>query len=288
MRPEVFRVDGSAGDCVRGTVRWAPAKSLWINGCLLGFVCLAPWHTTPGSVAMCAALTYLTLLLGHSVGMHRKLIHRTYQCPRWLERILVYLGVLVGMGGPFDMLRIHDVRNWAQREPQCHDFFSHRRSFWRDAMWQLNARFEFVTPPVFVIEDDIRLDPFYRWLQHTWMLQQIPLAVILYAMGGWSWVVWGVFGRVFVSVAGHWTVTYLTHNPGPRALAGTGRRSAGIKFARYGASYARRVLTQQSSRVSRVSAYRPRAGRGRPRLVGAARARKTGPCLGCWSAPPCR
>ncbi|MEO1574321.1 MAG: acyl-CoA desaturase [Pseudomonadota bacterium] len=118
----MFRVDGSAGDCVHGTVRWAPVKSLWINGCLLGFVGFAPWHTTTGSVVVFIAFTYLTLLLGHSVGMHRKLIHRTYECPKWLERILVYLGVLVGMGGPFDILRIHDVRDWAQREPECHDF----------------------------------------------------------------------------------------------------------------------------------------------------------------------
>ena len=36
-----------------------------------------------------------------------------------------------------------------------------------------------------------------------------------YGLGGLPWVIWGVFGRVFVSVAGHWTVTYLTHNPGP-------------------------------------------------------------------------
>jgi sn-1 stearoyl-lipid 9-desaturase len=36
----------------------------------------------------------------------------------------------------------------------------------------------------------------------------------LFAIGGWGWVVWGVCVRVTVSVAGHWVVTYLTHNPG--------------------------------------------------------------------------
>jgi hypothetical protein len=34
-----------------------------------------------------------------------------------LERFLVWLGVLVGMAGPFGILRIHDIRDWAQREP---------------------------------------------------------------------------------------------------------------------------------------------------------------------------
>jgi stearoyl-CoA desaturase (delta-9 desaturase) len=47
------------------------------------------------------------------------------------------------------------------------------------------------------------------------MLQQVPLAALLYALGGWPWVVWGVFCRVSVSVVGHWVVTYFCHNPGP-------------------------------------------------------------------------
>ena len=38
---------------------------------------------------------------------------------------------------------------------------------------------------------------------------------MLYWLGGLPWLVWGVFGRVAVSVAGHWIVTFYTHNPGP-------------------------------------------------------------------------
>ena len=215
MRPGVFRVDTATGNACRGRVRWDPAQSLWINGCLVLFAALAPFHTTAGAVVTSLLLTYLTLLLGHSVGMHRKLIHRTYDCPRWLERTLVYLGVLVGMGGPSGLIRIHDVRDWAQRETDCHDFFSHRASFLKDAWWQLNCRFEFDAPPKLHIEAAVADDPFYRFLDRTWMLQQLPLGILLFAVGGLPWVVWGIFGRVFLSVAGHWTITYLTHNPGP-------------------------------------------------------------------------
>ncbi|MEM8983205.1 MAG: acyl-CoA desaturase [Pseudomonadota bacterium] len=215
MRPEVFRVAGSHADPCDGRVVWAPLKSLWINGCLIVFVVGALFATSASAIVLFLVTTYLSLLLGHSIGMHRKLIHRTFECPKLLERLLVYLGVLVGMAGPFELIRVHDVRDWAQREPDCHDFFSHRRSLWQDALWQLNCTFEFARPPTACIEAEVANDPFYRFLERTWMLQQLPLALGFFVVGGWPWVVWGVFGRIFVSVAGHWTVTYLTHNPGP-------------------------------------------------------------------------
>lgn len=188
---------------------------MWHVALAVSAAVLVPFATTASSVLMFLILTYLTLLLGHSVGMHRKLIHQSFDCPKWLERVLVYLGVLVGMAGPFGILRIHDVRDWAQREPNCHEFFSHKKSLGMDAFWQLNCRFEFERPPSFLIEPSIQSDPFYRFLERTWMLQQIPLGAALFVSGGWSWVVWGICVRVTVSVAGHWIVTYLTHNPGP-------------------------------------------------------------------------
>ena len=215
MRPPVFRVDGRHADPSRGRVAWAPAKSTWINFCLVSFLVGAVFHTNWSAVLVFVALTYVTLLLGHSVGMHRKVIHRTFECPLWLERFLVYVGVVVGMAGPHGLVRVHDVRDWAQRERQCHDFFSHRAPYWKDALWQLNCRFDFDAPPRVELEERLSEDKFYNLLERTWVLQQLPIGLLLYSLGGWPWVIWGVFGRVFASVAGHWTVTYLTHNPGP-------------------------------------------------------------------------
>ena len=228
MRREVWRVRGEGADATEGRVVWAPAKSLWYGGMLATALVAGPLTVRLDAVIVFALLTYSTLLLGHSVGMHRLLIHRSYESPRWLARLLVYLGVLVGMAGPFGILRIHDLRDWAQRLPACHDFFSHRRSLLVDALWQLHCRFEFARPPRFVIEEDLAADPWLRWMERTWMLQQLPLAAALFALGGWSWVVWGTCCRISVSVAGHWIVTYLCHNPGPgRWLV----RDAGVQAA---------------------------------------------------------
>src|SRR6185295_14467369 len=141
MRKDVWRVDGNGANASDGRVVWAPAKASWNGGMIAVALLAGPATATLDAVAMFCVLTYTTLLLGHSVGMHRLLIHRTYQCPQWLARLLIYAGVLVGMAGPFGILRIHDVRDWAQRLPACHDFFSHRRLLSVDALWQLACRF---------------------------------------------------------------------------------------------------------------------------------------------------
>ena len=92
-------------------------------------------------------------------------------------------------------------------EPRCHDFFSHRQPLWKDAFWQLNCRFLFDKAPSLNIEPAIGRD----WSQifsRTWTLQQVPVALAFFWVGRSPWVVWGVFGHVFVSVARHSTVTF--------------------------------------------------------------------------------
>ena len=65
------------------------------------------------------------------------------------------------------------------------------------------------------MEPEIADNRFYRCLDRTWRLHQLPLAALLYSLGGWPFVLWGICARVFVSTAGHWTITYFCHNPGP-------------------------------------------------------------------------
>jgi sn-1 stearoyl-lipid 9-desaturase len=199
---------------VHGTVRWAPSTSLWLGTMTLVALALGPgtlaWDTAAVFFIGCA----ITLCLGHSLGMHRRLVHNSYQCPLWLEYVLIYCGTLVGMAGPMGMVRTHDTRDWAQRQPHCHDYFAHRQSFWRDAWWQLHCKIQLDSAPQFVPEARIGEDKFYLFLERTWMLQQLPLAVALYAAGGLPWVVWGICARVAVCVTGHWLVGHFAHRQG--------------------------------------------------------------------------
>lgn len=214
----------AASDPVAGQVVWSPVKSLWIGGMTAVALVAGPMTFSWDAVLVFLLLTGVTLCAGHSVGMHRRLIHRSFECPQWLEYILVYLGTLVGMAGPFGMTWQHDVRDWAQRQAKCHPYLRHGVGFWRDAWWQLHCELRLERPPAF--RPEFAADPVYRWMEATWMLQQLPVAILLYAFGGWAWVVWGVCARVAVSVTGHWLVGHFAHNYGPMSFR---VRGAGVQ-----------------------------------------------------------
>jgi stearoyl-CoA desaturase (delta-9 desaturase) len=135
--------------------------------------------------------------------MHRLLIHRSFAAPLWLERLLVWLGTLVGMAGPFGMIRAHDMRDWNQRQAVCPPHPAHGAGFWRDAWWRLHCEFRLSRPPRFEIEPGVAGDGFYRFLERTWMAQQAPLAALLWLIGGWEFMLWGVSLRIAVSLFGH-------------------------------------------------------------------------------------
>jgi fatty-acid desaturase len=200
---------------VTGRVRWDPAHSLWNGGMMAATLILAPLTVSWGALTVFLLLTGASLLLGHSVGFHRRLIHRSFDCPLWLEHALVWIGTAVGMSGPFWMIRTHDLRDWAQRQSDCHDYLAHRRPMLIDAVWQMHCRLDLDHPPAFDL-GRVGQDRFYRFLERTWMLQQLPIAAALYLMGGWGFVVWGVCVRITASVAGHWFVGHLAHRRGPQ------------------------------------------------------------------------
>ena len=199
-----------------GKVVWNPVKSIWFLLNLTIALFVAPFYFSVSSFLVFIFLTGITLCFGHSLGMHRLLIHRSYECPLWIEYIFVYLGVLVGMAGPIGMLKQHDLRDWAQRQEKCHDYLLHGSSLIRDGWWQLNCDLILKYPPLFSIENRITKSRFYQFIETTWLLQAVLLMLPLYFIGGVGWVVWGICVRVVVSVGGHWLIGYFAHNQGEK------------------------------------------------------------------------
>lgn len=216
-----------------GDVSWAPVKSLWYLSHLLIAVIGGTLYFSLSAFLVFVLFTSITLCLGHSLGMHRRLIHNSYDCPIWMEYIFVHLGVLVGMAGPIGMTYQHDLRDWAQRKQECHPFLRHGESFLYDGWWQLNCDLILEHPPEFMPESRIKNDSVYQFMEKTWMLQQIPWAIALFYFGGASWVIWGISARISVSITGHWLIGHFAHNSGDRDwhVDGAAVQGHNIRFA---------------------------------------------------------
>ena len=177
---------------VAGEVHWQPVKSLWISGMTLAALIGGPLFFTWGALALFVATTAVTVCLGHSLGMHRRLIHRSYDCSLWLERLLVYLGTLVGMAGPYGMIRQHDIRDWAQRKARCHPYLAHRSGCCATASGSCTASCGSRTRRSSSWSGASPTTASTNFLERTWMAQQLPWAVLFLALGGLPWVVWGM------------------------------------------------------------------------------------------------
>ena len=202
------------GQAVRGRMVWSPLKIAWFALFCVPAVLFAVPTAAPGPVAAWLGLSVLSLCGGHSLGMHRWLIHESFDCPQWLGVFGVWLGTLTGLGGPETMMRTHDLRDWAQRQADCHPFFSQNAPIALDTMRQIGARFH-VEGAAFRPSARLRDSRALRLLQRTSMLQNGFIALALFALGGLPYVIWGVCVRVTVSMLGHSLVGWFAHNRGP-------------------------------------------------------------------------
>ncbi|MEH6436966.1 acyl-CoA desaturase [Massilia sp. DD77] len=221
------------GNVVNGTVRWSPVKSLWWTGMTATAIVGGAMTFSWSAFALFVVLTAAVLLFGHSLGSHRKLIHDSFACPGWLEYVLVYMGVQVGLSGPLGLLAQHDLRDHSQSQPHCHDYLRHGRPFLLDGWWQLHCELQLDAPPALPVRASVANDRFYRFLERSWMLQQLPPALLLYLAGGWAFVIWGVCARIAAGVTGHWLIGWFAHNHGGmhHAVDGAAVQGRNVRFA---------------------------------------------------------
>jgi len=207
-RPEAL-VPAAAGKVVL-----APAKVVWL------YLVLATsglsWLFPPSLLACGAALglTVVTLCAGHSVGLHRGIIHKAYECPRWLRCALAYAFVHTGIGGPVGWIHLHYVRDHYQNAAECPRYFRYDHSLARDYWWNLHLRFVPRDASVYGFPAGDERDPWLRFLEHTWPAHVVAMGVALWLAFGPSVALVCVPVRVAISVLGHWFIGFTAHKRG--------------------------------------------------------------------------
>jgi fatty-acid desaturase len=178
---------------------------------------LVPMFFSWWALAVAVGLYYLTGGIGVSLGFHRILTHRSLRCPRWLEYALAVCGTLAMQAGPISWVSTHRAHHaHTDRDGDPHDV--HRGLTWAHLTWLYRenaARPE--AAEQLRLTPDLSAIPFYRFLDRTYLFWQIALGGLLFAAGGWPFVVWGIFVRTVFTYHITWLVNSAAHHSGYRS-----------------------------------------------------------------------
>jgi len=179
---------------------------------------LAPWFFSWSALGVAIFLHWLLGSIGICLGYHRLLTHRSLHVPKGLEYAIALIGSLALQGGPIFWVAGHR-RHHTYTEDVDKDPYSAKRGFWWSHMgWLFYKRpefFEYESNRKFA--PDLAKDAFYRWLDRYYLLLQIPLGVGLYLLGGWSFVIYGVFLRAVLLWHSTWLINSASHITGYRS-----------------------------------------------------------------------
>nr|WP_241655063.1 fatty acid desaturase [Granulicella sibirica] len=168
------------------------------------------------ALAVAVALHFVAINVGIGMGYHRLLTHRGYKVPRWVEHVLAVCATLSLEGGPLVWVATHRMHHQHTDKPgDPHS--PYEGAWWSHAGWVIYGTGASGEPQLISkYAPDLQRDPFYPWLTRFHWVPLTVVALVLLAVGGWSWVLWGIFFRVTFGLHATWLVNSATHMWGSR------------------------------------------------------------------------
>jgi fatty-acid desaturase len=174
----------------KGEVRAGSAR-VKVNYLVLSYLCLAHLVAAsafllpmrPGLVAL-AVVTYFSIGFSTTIGLHRLLSHKSFDCPKWLEYALVTVAMLTGQGSPLLWVANHRIHHGrSDREGDVH---SPRRGFWyAHLVWIID---DASTDPQAYRKycKDLAGDHYYHWLVRFRLVPQAAAVALVGFTLGWT------------------------------------------------------------------------------------------------------
>lgn len=154
--------------------------------------------------------------LGVGLGYHRLLTHRSFKAPKWLEYLLTIFGAMAIQDNAPKWVathRMHHQFTETERDPH-----STRPGFWWAHIgWIVRGKandHDAATLKKYV--PDLMKDKFHVAFAKVYYLPLVVSGVVLFLIGGWTMVLWGVFARVVFGWHSTWLVNSATHTWGAR------------------------------------------------------------------------
>ena len=201
------------------TLTWNGKRFDWVNVTYFGVIHLgalaAPWMFSWTAVGVAFVLYWLSASIGICLTYHRLLTHRGFRVPKPFEYLLTVFGMLASEGGAISWVAMHRMHHTLSDRPGKTS--TPRRTASGGATgagfspsWHGVRGMEARHAPELVA------DPVHRLLNRLHVFPNIIVGLALYAWGGWSFVVWGVFLRLVVGLNSTWFVNSAAHTFGYR------------------------------------------------------------------------
>ena len=167
---------------------------------------------TWSALGVCAALFWLRMF-GVTAGYHRYFSHRSYRTSRPFQFVLAVLGTLAVQKGVLWWSANHRDHHKYSDQPQDLHSPVQRGFWWSHVGWILAPDYEETN---FDRIADMAKYPELRWLNEHYLVPPVALAVLLFLVGGATWLVWGFFISTTLLWHSTFTINSLAHVWGSR------------------------------------------------------------------------
>ena len=168
-------------------------------------------------VALAFAFYYARMFFV-TAGYHRYFSHRSFKTSRWFQFLLAFCAMTSSQKGVLWWAAHHrNHHRFSDTEEDLHSPTRHG-FWWSHVGWILSTRNE--ATEVHMVRDYYKF-PELRWLNDHFIVPPVGLAVALYLIGGWGWLVWGFFISTVMLWHGSFCINSLAHVFGRRRYATT-------------------------------------------------------------------
>ncbi len=202
----------------RSKISWVTTTAFTIFHIL---TVVALFYTTWQVVVLALVLHWVCISWGIGMGYHRLHTHRSYTVPKAIDYLFAVCGSMTLQGGPIFWAathRIHHQRSDKPGDPHT----PNDGKWWSHILWTIfGEEMHSNTEVMGKYAPDLMKDRFYRVLNSWHWVPLVVLGLVLLAIGGWPWALWGIFLRVTVGLHCTWLVNSATHLWGKRRFQTT-------------------------------------------------------------------
>lgn len=153
---------------------------------------------------------------GIGIGYHRLLTHRGFTTSVWMTRVLATFGSLALQSGPVTWVTTHRVHHaFTETDKDPHSPI--KGFLWAHMGWIFEGTAQNQSDATRAkYSPDLLRDPYLVWLDKYYYVPILAASAIVFAIGGWTMVLWAIGLRTVFSWHTTWLVNSVTHIWGSR------------------------------------------------------------------------